>query len=60
MFPNFCPTRTKTKTRKSEWIEIANTGGTDINLGNWQIDDKERRQQALHFPRHRNHIRRFG
>lgn len=27
--------------RNNEWIELTNTGDTEINLGNWQLDDME-------------------
>lgn len=27
--------------RNNEWIELTNTGETDVNMGNWQVDDGE-------------------
>lgn len=27
--------------RSNEWIELANAGESDVNLGNWQLDDGE-------------------
>lgn len=27
--------------RNNEWIELTNTGDTEINLGNWRLDDME-------------------
>lgn len=35
---------------ETEWIEIYNLGTTDIDLGNWSLDDEEEGSQAYVFP----------
>lgn len=35
---------------EEEWIEIYNAGSTDVDLGNWSLDDEEEGSSAYVFP----------